>query len=85
MTAVFAAGVGLPMVAAIVVAVVITAAFGALFAIPALRTCGASLAIVTLSLVVVIEDLILTNSNVVSWYGGGNKAFSVAVDLRSQL
>ena len=75
MTAVFAAGVGLPMVAAIVVAVVITAAFGALFAIPALRTRGASLAIVTLSLVVVIEDLILTNSNVVSWYGGGNKAF----------
>jgi ABC-type branched-subunit amino acid transport system ATPase component/branched-subunit amino acid ABC-type transport system permease component len=58
---------GLPLWLSIIVAVVWTVPAGFLVAVPSLRTSGASFAIATLTLVIVIEDLVLTNSDV-----GGN-------------
>jgi ABC-type branched-subunit amino acid transport system ATPase component/branched-subunit amino acid ABC-type transport system permease component len=52
-----------PDVAALVVAVLGTIAAGVIFGLPALRTRGANLAVVTLGLGLAIEDLILNNSS----------------------
>jgi sulfate-transporting ATPase len=68
-TALFSVRFGLPMWLAIILAVIVTVGLGLALSIPALRTRGASLAIVTLNLVVVIEDLVLTNTATNSWLG----------------
>jgi ABC-type branched-subunit amino acid transport system ATPase component/branched-subunit amino acid ABC-type transport system permease component len=52
-----------PDVAALVVAVLGTIAAGVIFGLPALRTRGANLAVVTLGLGLAVEDLILNNSS----------------------
>jgi ABC-type branched-subunit amino acid transport system ATPase component/ABC-type branched-subunit amino acid transport system permease subunit len=71
MTALLATRFGLSIWAAMAVAVVVTVLLGIVVAIPALRTRGPTLAIATLSLVVVIEDLLLTNPTTAGWMAGG--------------
>lgn len=53
---------GLPTVAAIAVGVSLTVPIGLLISLPALRVRGVNLAIVTLSLAVVVDAMILTNT-----------------------
>jgi ABC-type branched-subunit amino acid transport system ATPase component/branched-subunit amino acid ABC-type transport system permease component len=57
----------LPILMALLTSAVCSAVIGLIFALPALRTRGANLAIVTLSLGAVLNDVILTNYN----YTGG--------------
>jgi len=70
-TALFSAGAGLPMWASILLGVVVTVPVGLVIGVPALRVKGPTLAIATLSLVVVIEDLLLNNPSTVKWFKGG--------------
>jgi ABC-type branched-subunit amino acid transport system ATPase component/branched-subunit amino acid ABC-type transport system permease component len=70
-TAWAAAGFGLPLWAAMLVAVVVTVPVGMAVAVPAFRTRGVALAIATLSLVVVIDDLLLNNPGTASWMKSG--------------
>lgn len=53
---------GLPTVVALVVGVALTIPVGLLISLPALRVRGVNLAIITLSLAVVIDSMILTNA-----------------------
>ncbi|MGW1546878.1 ABC transporter permease subunit [Streptomyces sp. NPDC002346] len=62
-----------PFLAALVGAVVVTALVGVLVALPALRTRGINLAIVTLGLAVVIYNIVLSNSD----YSGGTSGVVV--------
>jgi sulfate-transporting ATPase len=71
-TAWFSAGFGLPLWAAMLVAIVVTVPVGMVVAVPAFRTRGVALAIATLSLVVVIDDLLLNNPATASWMKSGN-------------
>ncbi|MEA3018794.1 MAG: hypothetical protein QOI47_318, partial [Actinomycetota bacterium] len=70
-TAFFAAGHGLPMWAAMLLGIIVTVPLGLLVGVPALRTKGPTLAIATLSLVVVIGDLLLNNPSTVRWFKSG--------------
>jgi sulfate-transporting ATPase len=65
----FANAHGLPILVGLAVSAVVSAAIGFVFAIPSLRTRGANLAIVTLSLGAVANDLVLTNYD---YTGGAN-------------
>jgi ABC-type branched-subunit amino acid transport system ATPase component/branched-subunit amino acid ABC-type transport system permease component len=67
--ALLSARFGVPIWLAIVLAVVVTVCLGMIVAAPALRSRGVTLAIATLSLVVVIEDLLLTSPNAAAWLG----------------
>jgi sulfate-transporting ATPase len=67
--ALLSARFGVPIWLAIAAAVVVTVCLGMIVAAPALRSRGVTLAIATLSLVVVIEDLLLTNPNAAAWLG----------------
>jgi branched-subunit amino acid ABC-type transport system permease component len=60
----------LPFLAAVVIAVIATAAIGGILGVPALRTRGATLAIVTLGLGGAIVDLFLVNGNYTGGPGG---------------
>jgi sulfate-transporting ATPase len=71
-TAWFSAGFGLPLWAAMLVAVLVTVPVGMLVAVPAFRTQGVALAIATLSLLVVIDDLLLNNPDTASWMKSGS-------------
>ncbi|MFI8089443.1 ATP-binding cassette domain-containing protein [Streptomyces sp. NPDC086080] len=62
-----------PFLAALVGAVAVTALLGVLVALPALRTRGINLAIVTLGLAVVIYNIVLNNSD----YSGGTSGIVV--------
>jgi ABC-type branched-subunit amino acid transport system ATPase component/branched-subunit amino acid ABC-type transport system permease component len=67
--ALLSARFGVPIWLAIVLAVVVTVCLGMIVAAPALRSRGVTLAIATLSLVVVIEDLLLTSPTAAAWLG----------------
>ena len=69
--ALFSARWGWPLWASILLAIVLTVPVGMVVAIPAFRTTGAAFAIATLSLVVVIEDLILGNPSTAGWMKSG--------------
>jgi sulfate-transporting ATPase len=69
LTALLAIRYGIPTVFAVLLAVAITVVVGLVVAIPALRTRGATLAVATVSLLVVIEDLLLTNPNAAQLLG----------------
>jgi sulfate-transporting ATPase len=69
MSAVLSIRLGIPPLLSMVIAIAITVIAGLLVAVPALRTRGATLSIATVSLLVVIEDLILTNPNASTWFG----------------
>jgi ABC-type branched-subunit amino acid transport system ATPase component/branched-subunit amino acid ABC-type transport system permease component len=62
-----AAGAGLPYALAAVIGILAAPVAGLVLALPALRTQGSTLAIATLSLVVVIEDLLLDNQSTTGW------------------
>ncbi|GAA1518606.1 branched-chain amino acid ABC transporter permease/ATP-binding protein [Nocardioides humi] len=64
---------GWPFLLALVGAVVITALLGVLVALPALRTRGINLAIVTLGLAVVIFNIVLNNTD----YSGGTSGIVI--------
>jgi len=64
----------LPILMALLTSAVCSAVIGLLFALPALRTRGANLAIVTLSLGAVLNDVILTNYN----YTGGESGITLS-------
>ncbi|MDQ1424421.1 MAG: hypothetical protein QOD72_1919 [Acidimicrobiaceae bacterium] len=70
-TALFAAGHGLPLSVSMILGVIVTVPLGLLVGVPALRTKGPTLAIATLSLVVVIGDLLLNNPTTVRWFKSG--------------
>jgi ABC-type branched-subunit amino acid transport system ATPase component/branched-subunit amino acid ABC-type transport system permease component len=70
-TALFAARFGLPLWLSMILGVIFTIPVGLVVAIPAFRTRGPTLAIATLSMVVVIEDLLLTNVTPIGWLGAG--------------
>ena len=67
--ALLSARFGVPIWLAIVLAVLVTVCLGMIVAAPALRSRGVTLAIATLSLVVVIEDLLLTSPTAAAWLG----------------
>jgi ABC-type branched-subunit amino acid transport system ATPase component/branched-subunit amino acid ABC-type transport system permease component len=67
--ALLSARFGLPIWLAIVLAVLVTVCLGMIVAAPALRSRGVTLAIATLSLVIVIEDLLLTSPSTAAWLG----------------
>ena len=69
--ALFSARWGWPLWASLLLAIVMTVPVGMVVAIPAFRTTGAAFAIATLSLVVVIEDLILGNPSTAAWMKSG--------------
>ena len=60
-TALFAVQVGLPMWLAIVCSVIATVPIGVIVAVGAVRVRGANLAVVTLAVATVVEDLVLTS------------------------
>jgi ABC-type branched-subunit amino acid transport system ATPase component/ABC-type branched-subunit amino acid transport system permease subunit len=60
-TALFAVQVGLPMWLAIVCSVIVTVPIGVIVAVGAVRVRGANLAVVTLAVATVVEDLVLTS------------------------
>ena len=60
----------LPLLLALLTSAVCSAVIGLMFALPALRTRGANLAIVTLSLGAVLNDVVLTNYNYTGGQGG---------------
>ncbi len=60
---------GVPFELAVVAAVLIAVPIGALFALPALRTRGVSLAVLTLGLGAVVYDMILTREQFVGFNG----------------
>jgi ABC-type branched-subunit amino acid transport system ATPase component/branched-subunit amino acid ABC-type transport system permease component len=62
-----AAGAGLPYALAAIIGIIAAPLAGLVLALPALRTQGSTLAIATLSLVVVIEDLLLGNQSTTGW------------------
>jgi sulfate-transporting ATPase len=64
----------LPILLALPTSAICSAVIGLLFALPALRTRGANLAIVTLSLGAVLNDVVLTNYN----YTGGENGITLA-------
>jgi sulfate-transporting ATPase len=66
-TALLAARFGVPLWASLPAAIVGTVLVGLVVAIPAFRTRGPTLAIATLSMVVVLEDLVLTNPTTNGW------------------
>ena len=67
--ALLSARFGVPIWLAIVLAVLVTVCLGMIIAAPALRSRGVTLAIATLSLVIVIEDLVLTSPTTAAWLG----------------
>jgi len=67
-----AAGEGWPFLVCVVLGVLGAAAVGGLFGIPALRTRGVNLAIVTLGLGVAVQDLVFLNPNYTGGFGGTN-------------
>jgi ABC-type branched-subunit amino acid transport system ATPase component/ABC-type branched-subunit amino acid transport system permease subunit len=69
LTALFAARFGLSLWIAMVLAIILAIPVGLVVAVPALRNRGATLAIATLSLLIAIEDLILTNPTAIGWLG----------------
>ena len=60
----------LPVLLALLTSAICSAVIGLMFALPALRTRGANLAIVTLSLGAVLNDVVLTNYNYTGGQGG---------------
>jgi sulfate-transporting ATPase len=69
--AIFSARWGWPLWASMLVAIGLTVPVGLVVAIPAFRTTGAALAIATLSLLVVIQDLVLGNPTTAGWMKSG--------------
>lgn len=65
-----AAAQGWPFLAAVVAGVLGAALVGAVFGMPALRTRGVNLAIVTLGLGVAVQDLVFLNPNYTGGFGG---------------
>lgn len=66
-TALISIRIGLPLWAAIFLGVLITVPIALILAVPALRTKGATLAITSLALLVVVEDLLLDNPTTFLW------------------
>ncbi|MCC6007225.1 MAG: branched-chain amino acid ABC transporter permease [Rhodobacteraceae bacterium] len=69
---------GLPFVAAFVLSGIITGVVGALIAIPALRLHGVYLAIATLALAILTEDIIVM---LAPWTGGVNGKFAPEITI----
>jgi ABC-type branched-subunit amino acid transport system ATPase component/ABC-type branched-subunit amino acid transport system permease subunit len=69
-TAAKLASSGVDFALSAVIAVVVTAVLGTIVAIPALRTRGVYLAVITLAVALVLYDLVLTNLNLTGGYNG---------------
>jgi ABC-type branched-subunit amino acid transport system ATPase component/ABC-type branched-subunit amino acid transport system permease subunit len=78
------AAAGVPFWLAVIIAVIAAVPIGALFALPALRTRGATLAVITLGLGVAIQSLLFDNNNYTGGYAGTNvgttRLFGINID-----
>ena len=77
------AGLGLPLFLSILVAIIAAMLAGVVVGIPALRSRGVSLAVLTLGFAVVLEEEVFNNSSLVSMFGdtvGPIKIFGLDLD-----